>query len=145
MTDRRKNPWAIAAGSFIIPGFGHVYNGEPWSKGSVFFIGRFAGVVLFILYTAMYGWAVSSSAYLADMLPPARYFFFVYCLLGIIPWIFVSLYDASIVFSASRKMNDGEIPFRENTSLNTWTYAGVMLFLTLAFIFFSYRVFFGMA
>jgi hypothetical protein len=145
MTQNRKNPWAIAAASFVIPGFGHVYNGEPRAKGAVFFIGRFAGVVVFILYATIYGWAISYSAFLADMLPPARYFFFVYLLLAVIPWIFVALYDASIVYSVARKMNEAVIPFKENKGLSTWTYAGVMIFLTMGFIFFSYRIFFGIA
>jgi hypothetical protein len=143
MVENRKSPWILAAGSFIVPGFGHVYNGERWSKGAVFFIGRFSGIILFILYATMYNWAIGQSAYLVDMLPPKRYFFFVYCLLAIIPWIFVALYDASIVFSAARKMNAGIIPFKEDKSVHTWTYSGIMLFLTSVFVFFSYMVFFG--
>lgn len=145
MTGNQKNPLAAAAASFFIPGLGHVYNGERWLKGVIFFIGRFVGVVLFILYATMYRWVISHSAYFADMLPPTRYFFFVYVLLAIIPWIFVAFYDASIVFSTARKMNAGQIPFKENKTLTCWIYAVVILLLTVVFTVLSYIFFFGTA
>ena len=145
MTENLKNPSAAAVASFFIAGLGHVYNGERWVKGAIFFFGRFVGVVLFILYATIYTWVISHSAYLANMLPPTRYFFFVYSLLAIIPWIFVALYDAFIVFSTARKMNTGEIPVKENKSLTCWIYAIVILFLTTGIIFLSYIFFFGMA
>jgi hypothetical protein len=47
MTDNQKNPWTAAFASFFIPCLGHVYYGERWVKGAIFFIGRFVGVVLF--------------------------------------------------------------------------------------------------
>jgi heme/copper-type cytochrome/quinol oxidase subunit 2 len=142
MVKNRKNPQAAAVASFFIAGLGHVYNGESRVKGAVFFAGRLAGVVLFILYATIYDWVISHSAYFADMLPPTRYFFFVYVLLVIIPWIFVALYDAYIVLSTARKMNDGEIPFRENNRLTCWTYALAILFLTIVFILTTYLFFF---
>jgi hypothetical protein len=143
MTENRKNPWAAAIASFFIAGLGHVYYGERWVKGAVFFIGRFAGVVLFLLYATIYNWVISHSAYFANMLPPVRYFFFVYVLLAIIPWIFVALYDAFIVFSTGRKMNAGEIPFKKNNSLTCWIYAMAIFLLTIVFTFLNYLFFFG--
>jgi hypothetical protein len=145
MTKNRKNPWAAAVASFFIAGLGHVYNGERWVKGAVFFIGRFTGVVLFILYATIYDWVISHSVYFADMLPPTRYFFFVYVLLVIIPWIFVALYDAFIVFSTARKMNAGKIPFKESKSLTCWIYTVVILLLTIVFTLLTYLFFFKMA
>lgn len=145
MTETRKNPWALAAASFLIPGFGHVYNGGTWAKGAVFFIGRFVGFVLFMLYAMMYAWAISASAYLADILPPSHYFFFVYAMLVFIPWIFVGLYDAFIVFSTAKRMNAGETPFIENRNWTTGVYAFIILFLTFGFTFISYYFFFLMA
>jgi hypothetical protein len=145
MTENRINQWALAAASFFIPGFGHVYMGRTWQKGAVFFIGRFVGFVLFLLYAIMYSWAIGSSAYLADILPPTHYFFFVYSMLVFIPWIFVALYDALIVFSMAGRMNAGEIPVRENKSWTTWIYAVIILLLTFGFTFISYFFFFLMA
>ena len=145
MSDSRKNPWALAAASFLIPGFGHVYTGGTWAKGAAFFIGRFVGFVLFLLYAAIYAWAISASSYLADILPPSHYFFFVYAMMVFIPWIFVALYDAFIVFSTVKRMNDGETPLRENRGWTTGAYAVVILFLTFVFTFLSYYFFFLMA
>lgn len=143
MTGNQKNPFAAAVASFFIAGLGHVYNGERWVKGAIFFIGRFAGVVLFILYATMYSWVISRFSTLGDLLPPTRYFFFVYSLLVIIPWIFVALYDASIVFSTARKMNAMEIRFKENKPLTCWIYGMVVFFMTLVFTVMSYLFFFG--
>lgn len=44
----RKNPWAAGVLSFLVPGLGQVYNGEP-VKGFAFFTGTVAGYTLLYL------------------------------------------------------------------------------------------------
>jgi hypothetical protein len=146
MIENKKNEWAAAVASFFIAGCGQVYNGESWQKGVTFFLWRFIGVVFFFIYGLIQNWAINSpSESIAALWIPTRYIFFVFSILAIIPWILVALYDAKTAFSTARKMNAGEIPFKDNINLIFWIYTLVINILSVGFIVFVYFFFFGLA
>ncbi len=45
----KKEPLLAAAGSFLFPGLGQVYNGEGMLKGFMYLIGTLIGLIIFIL------------------------------------------------------------------------------------------------
>jgi magnesium-transporting ATPase (P-type) len=61
----------------------------------------------------------------------------------LIPWILVALYDANIAFSVARKMNTGEIPFKESRGVFFWGYPLFIIIWTLMII--GLLLSFGMA
>lgn len=116
MTEEQKNPWAAAIGSFFIPGWGHVYNGESWIKGSLLFLGRF---VVFLACTLL----VIQIPY------PFRGDFFG---IGTLSWIIIfylsvsilaGLYDALRAFTTARKMNAGILPLLKMDESLFWDYS----------------------
>lgn len=124
MTDNKKNAWAAAIASFFIAGWGQVYNGESWVKGWAFFISR---VITFCILTTL--------LYFISY-PPDFSFILV---IGILLSLFVlcpliAVVDAIIAFSTARKMNAGEIPFKQSTGMIFWGYPLPVILWTLMII-----------
>jgi hypothetical protein len=131
MNDNKKNEWVAAIASFFIAGWGQVYNGESWIEGGSFFFGRIVGIFILLIVNNT-GIFVTFFNFFS-LFPEIIQLGIFITIFFILPWILVALYDTYIAFSTARKMNAGEIPFRETKGIFFWSYPIIIIIWTILF------------